>query len=406
MFSLQAFMKRKELILLITLAAINFTNIMDFMIMMPLGPQLMRIFQISPAQFGILVSSYTFSAGISGFFAAFIIDRFDRKIFLQWLYAGFLLGTLSCGFAPNYFLLVMARIFTGIFGGVLGAVILAIIGDVIPFERRGQAMGIIMGAFSVASVLGVPFGLFIANLYGWNAPFIFLAIFALPISWFVWKYIPPIKIHLESGITVRFRDVLSNITSSPNQRKAISLMICIMFGHFTIIPFLSPYMVSNVGFSEFQLTYIYLFGGLFTIFTSPLIGKLADRIGKLRVFTIFVIICAIPIYFITSMPRTEIWVALIATTTFFVVSGGRFIPAQAMVTAAVKPEIRGSFMSILSSMQQLSAGLASYIAGLIVVKEAGGELSNYNIVGYISMAVTLFTLYLATRIRTVDGKKF
>jgi predicted MFS family arabinose efflux permease len=389
-------MNKTERLILFILAGINFTNIMDFMIMMPLGPQLMRIFGITPQEFGIMVSSYTISAGVSGFCAAFFIDRFDRKVFLQYLYVGFLIGTFACGFAPTYYALLAARVLTGVFGGVLGSVILSIVGDTIPFERRGQAMGIIMAAFSVASVFGVPFGLHIANMFDWHAPFIFLAILALPISFLVWKYIPAINTHLNTGKQVQFSQVLTNITSDPNQRKAITLMMVLMFGHFSIIPFLSPYMVSNVGFTEHQLTYIYLIGGAFNLFSGPLIGKLA----------IFVLICMVPVFAITNMPRVEIGIALIATTVFFIVSGGRFIPAQAMVSNTVKPEIRGSFMSITSAMQQLSAGLASYIAGLLIVKQDNGEMLNYNYVGYLSILAAFITLYLVTRIRSADGSKF
>lgn len=399
-------MNSKERFLLLTLAAINFTNIMDFMIMMPLGPQLMRIFEINTQQFGLVVSSYTFSAGFSGFCTAFFIDKFDRKRFLQVLYAGFLIGTLACGLAHTYELLMVARIFTGLFGGVLGAVILAIVGDVIPFERRGQAMGFVMAAFSIASVLGVPFGLRIANEFGWNTPFILLAVLALPVQFFIYKFVPNLSAHTQAGKEVNVLQVVKNITSSSNQRKAITLMMVVMFGHFSIIPFLSPYMVSNVGFTESQLEQIYFFGGLSTIVTSPLIGKLADKIGKLKVFTIFVSIACIPVLFITHMPRVDIWIALIATSVFFAVSSGRFIPAQAMVTATVEPKNRGSFMSIVSSMQQLSAGLASYIAGLVVVKQANGEMLHYNWVGVMSVIAAIFTLFLVRRITAADGSRF
>jgi predicted MFS family arabinose efflux permease len=401
-----AWMNTKERLLLLTLAAINFTNIMDFMIMMPLGPQLMRIFNINTQQFGLVVSSYTFSAGFSGFCTAFFIDKFDRKRFLQVLYAGFLVGTLLCGLANTYELLMIARIFTGLFGGVLGAVILAIVGDVIPFDRRGQAMGFVMAAFSIASVLGVPFGLRIANQFGWNTPFLVLAFLALPVQFFIFKFVPNLSTHTQAGKQVQVLQVIKNITSSPNQRKAITLMMVVMFGHFSIIPFLSPYMVSNVGFTEGQLEQIYFFGGLSTIITSPLIGKLADRIGKLKVFTIFVSISIIPVLFITNMPRVDIWITLIATSVFFSVSSGRFIPAQAMVTATVEPQNRGSFMSIVSSMQQLSAGLAAYIAGLVVVKQTNGEMLYYNWVGLMSIAAAIVTLFLVRRITAADGSKF
>lgn len=400
-------MTKNERILLITLAAINFTNIMDFMIMMPLGPQLMRIFDITPQQFGLIVSSYTLSAGVSGFFTAFIIDRFDRKKFLQLLYVGFLIGTLLCGLAPNYYMLVAARILTGLFGGVLGAIILAIVGDTIPFERRGQAMGMVMAAFSVASVFGVPFGLFIATQFDWHAPFLFLTVIALPLSYFIWKFVPDMNSHIKKDNSLQIVQVIKNITSDPNQRKSITLLMVLMLGHFSIIPFLSPYMVANVGFKESQLTYIYLFGGLLTIFTSPRIGKLADKYGKVKIFTWFVSLCTIPVVILTNLGPTPIWLVLIVSTAFFILSAGRFIPAQAIVTSTVKPENRGSFMSISSSMQQLTAGVGSYFAGVIIVKDqVTGELHNYNLIGWFSAAAALTTLYLIRRIRSVDGDKF
>jgi len=374
--------------------------------MMPLGPQLMRIFQITPQQFGLIVSSYTFSAGISGFFTAFIIDRFDRKRFLQILYIGFLIGTLLCGLAPNYHLLVSARILTGVFGGVLGAVILSIVGDTIPFERRGQAMGIVMSAFSIASVFGVPFGLYIATLFDWHAPFIFLAITAMPVSYFIWKYVPEMSRHMEHKQSSNPVEVLRNIFKTPSQLKSMTLMIVLMMGHFSIIPFLSPYMVANVGFTEAQLTYIYLVGGALTIFTSPKIGKLADKYGKVKIFTIFILICSVPVFVITNLPQVPIWVALIFTSLFFVVSAGRFIPAQAIVTATVHPQNRGSFMSFISSIQQLSSGLASYIAGAVIVKDATtGALSHYNWVGYFSVAASLSTIWLIRRITIIPDSK-
>jgi predicted MFS family arabinose efflux permease len=396
----------QERLLLFTLAAINFTNIMDFMIMMPLGPQLMRTFGIGATEFGLIVSSYTFSAGFSGFVTAFFIDRFDRKKFLMMLYTGFLIGTLACGLAPDHLTLIIARIFTGLFGGVLGAVILSIIGDTIPFDRRGKAMGYVMAAFSMASVFGVPFGLFIATHYNWNTPFIFLAALALPIMYMIWKFVHNISGHVVANNENSFKKVIGSIWSNPNQRKAITLMMVIMFGHFSIIPFLSPYMVSNVGFEESQLAYIYLFGGAMNMVASPMIGRWADKYGKKKIFQIFVAISTIPVFFITHMPEVALWIALIATTFFFVMSGGRFIPAQAMVTATVEPENRGSFMSIVSSMQQLSAGLSSYIAGMIITKQADGTLLNYNWVGAISIVSALFTIFLVTRISMVNGDKF
>lgn len=399
-------MNRNEKILLLTLAAINFTNILDFMIMMPLGPQLMRLFHITPQQFGALVSSYTISAGVSGLFTAFIIDKFDRKKFLQVLYVGFLMGTLACGLANNYAMLIFARLFTGLFGGVLGAVILSIVGDTIPFERRGQAMGMIMAGFSAASVFGVPFGLFIATKMGWQAPFIFLSVLALPLSYLIWRFVPAVNAHLNNE-KKDIGQIIRSLLANTNQRKAITLMMVLMYGHFSIIPFLSPYMVANVGFMESELTYIYLIGGAFNIFTGPIIGKLSDRLGKLKVYTLFVVLCSLPVFAITQMPQVALWIALIATTFFFILSGGRFIPAQAIVSETVQPQMRGSFMSILSSMQQLSAGVAAYVSGLIISKDpVSGQMQHYDIVGYISIAMTLSTIFFIRRIRKANGETF
>ena len=397
-------MLKNERFLLFTLAAINFTNIMDFMIMMPLGPQLMRLFSITPQQFGLIVSSYTFSAGTSGLLATFFIDRFDRKNALLFFFAGCIAGTFACGFAQSYAQLVAARVFTGMFGGILGALVMSIIADIIPMERRGAAMGILTSGFSVASVFGVPFGLFIANLSDWHAPFLFLGAMGSLIFFFIRKYVPNVNEHIQSkeDRPDPFQVIMAILTDK-EQVKALMLMMALMLGHFCIVPFISPYMVANVGFSDGDLTYIYLIGGAFTIFTSPLIGKWSDKYGKLKIFTLFVILCWIPAIGITHMPRIPLVAALAVTSLFFIFSGGRFIPAQAMVSGVVKPATRGSFMSFSSSTQQMMAGVASYLAGVMVTKAPDGTLQGYNYVGYVSVALTLLCIFLARRLHVREG---
>ncbi len=393
----------KEKFLLWTLAAINFTHIIDFMILMPLGPQLMRIFEITPREFGLLVSSYTFSAGISSFLGAFVLDKYDRKSILLWVFVGFLLGTLACAFSPNYPILLLSRIISGVFGGLTSALVLAIIGDVIPDSRRGRAMGLVMAAFSVASVVGVPFGLFIASIFNWHAPFFFLAGLSLVILWMIYKFIPSLTEHL-STTTIKPRPlhVIQRVTGNGNQMRAISLTIMMMLGQFMIIPFLSPYMVANVGFTDFQLTYIYMAGGFFTIFTSPWVGRLTDKHGKIKVFTIFMALNVIPIAIITQLGATAIPYVLIVTTMFFVTSNGRMVPAAALITGTAKAVNRGSFLSFNSAVQQLAAGVASFIAGLILAEGATGELLNYELVGYIAIFLSLLCIPLARRIKVVD----
>ncbi|MBN3584443.1 MFS transporter [Algoriphagus aestuarii] len=394
---------KKEKLILWTLAAINFIHIVDFMILMPLGPQLMRVFDISPREFGLLVSSYTFSAGISSFFGAFFLDRYDRKTILLWVYLGFAMATLGCAISPSYQVLLMARVVSGLFGGLTSALILAIIGDVIPDSRRGRAMGLVMAAFSLASVLGVPMGLFLASLSDWHMPFYLLTGLSVISLGMIIKFIPNITEHLGKEIIRPSPiEVVKRVTGNSNQMRAIGLSVMMMFGQFMIIPFLSPYNVANVGFTEMQLTYIYMAGGAFTIFTSPWVGKLSDKYGKLKVFSVFMTLNVIPIGIITHLGVTPVPLVLVITTMFFVTSNGRYVPAAAIITGTAKPENRGSFLSFNSAIQQMAAGLASLIAGIIIGENASGQLTNFNLVGYLAIFFSLLCLPLAKRVKIVS----
>jgi len=393
----------KEKIVLWTLAVINFIHIVDFMILMPLGPQLMRLFEIGPSEFSFLVSSYTLSAGASSFFGAFVLDRFDRKKILLWVFIGFTISTLGCALSPNYPILLIARVVSGIFGGLTSALILAIIGDLIPYDRRGRAMGLVMSAFSFASVMGVPLGLFFASLSDWHTPFYILSILSVLSLGMIFKFIPSISAHINNEIKrPNPLEVVNRVTSNPNQMRAITLSIMMMFGQFMIIPFLSPYNVANVGFTEMQLTYVYIAGGAFTIFTSPWVGKLADKHGKLKVFTIFMILNLIPIAIITHLGITPIALVLVVTTLFFVTSNGRYVPAAAIITGTANPENRGSFLSFNSAVQQLAAGFASLLAGFIIGENELGQLTNFNWVGYLAIFFSLLCIPLAKRVKIIS----
>lgn len=393
---------KSERLLLLTLAAIQFSHIMDFMIMMPLGPQLMRIFEISPQQFSFLVSGYTFSAGVFGFLSAFVADRFARKPLLMFLFTGFVLGTLACSLAPGYGVLLAARILTGAFGGILSAMVFAVVGDVVPIERRGTAMGWVTAAFSAASVFGVPFGLFLASRINWHAPFFFLACLGIPVWFMAWRFIPntpQVDQTRENPL-----QLVQRVSQDRNQQWALLLIILMMLGQFSVIPFLSPSMVANVGFSESSLAYIYLIGGFTTLFTGPWIGRLADRYGRQRVLYTFLLLSILPIIVITNLGPSPMMMVLALTTCFFVVSGGRMIPVMAMMTAAVAPRYRGSFMSLQSAVQQISAGVASLLAGWIIVENGQGQLLNYPIVGYLAAATSLVSLFVASRIQVVASE--
>jgi MFS transporter, DHA1 family, inner membrane transport protein len=401
---------KNERILLLILAATMFTHIMDFMIMMPLGPQLMRIFNISPQQFALLVSSYTVTAGITGFVSAFVIDRFDRKNSLLLVYIGFTVGTIACAFAPTYSVLLITRSLAGAFGGVLGALILSMVSDAIPLERRSKSIGIVMASFSVASVFGVPFGLFLASTYSWHAPFLFLGIFAAFINALVIFFVPSMRGHIaQNGNHKNPWEVLVAIFGNRNARLGLTFSAVLMLGHFTIVPFISPYMVGNVGFSESELMYIYLVGGACTIFFSPWVGKMADKHGRLKIFTIFGTLVILPIMAITNMPPAPLWAALVVAAVFFVFANGRMVPSTTMETAIIAPENRGSYMSIRSSVQQLSSGLAAFVAGVIVTEKPSlfateaTALVHYEYVGLIAVFFSLVSLWVARQLKVEQG---
>jgi predicted MFS family arabinose efflux permease len=391
-------MNWKERILLILLASINFTHILDFMVMMPLGNFLMPYFRITPAQFSFVVASYSISAAISGFTAAFFVDRFDRKKVLLFGYTGFIIGTISCGLAPSYGLLLVARIVAGLFGGLIGAQVLSIVADTFSYERRGQAMGILFSAFSLASIVGVPGALYLAGGISWHAPFIMIGGMGIIIIPLLMKYLPAMSAHI-NGERTKPLMMIRNVVSSKEQMIALGLSAALMLGHFLIIPFLNPYMEFNVGFTDTQRNMIYMVGGIATFITSPLIGKLADKYGKHNVFMFFALISLIPIFLITNMPAIKYYYVLMVTGIWFVLSTGRGIPAQAIISNVVPPEQRGSFMSFNGSVQQLFSGLASLIAGAIVISQPDHTILHYSWVGYLSIVIVLGSVFIARTLR-------
>lgn len=393
---------RKENLLMLVLASIQFTYILDFVIIMPLGPQFMRVFEVSSQQFGLIVSSYTLSAGFSGLIGAFYIDRFDRKPALLTLYAGFAVGTGMCAFAPTYEFLVAARLLAGSFGGVLGSLVLAIVGDIIPYARRGAAMGVITSAFSVASVAGVPTGLYIAAHLGWHATFLALAGLCVLILLVAVWIVPSIRGHLVDSVSRHPLETLKVMLFNRNHTRVFLFVAMLMFGGFTVFPFISPYLVYNLGIQESDLTYVYGLGGLFTIFTSRIIGKLADRYGKPRVFGIVASLSAIPTLAVTSLPAMALPWVLVCTTFFFILASGRSVPAFAMITASVDSSLRGSFMSFNSSIQMWSAGLASFAAGVLITNGPHGELFRYGWVGVMASSSTIACVFLANRLKQPD----
>jgi predicted MFS family arabinose efflux permease len=390
-------MSKNERLIIVLLASINFTHILDFMIMMPLGNYLMPYFKLTPQQFTFLVGAYTLTAGISGFAAAFFVNRYDRKKVLLYGYTGFLLGTIACGIAPSYELLLGARVLAGLFGGLIGAQVLSIVADLIPYERRGVAMGAIMSAFAMASTFGVPFSLYLANIFSWHAPFLLVGILGIVIIPLVWKLVPAMSGHIQEEHGKRI-DVLMSVVKNPTQRLALLFSCLIMMGHFLIIPFINPYMEFNNGYPKSITPMIYLVGGISSFFAANILGRIADKYGKLQVFSVSVLTSLFFVWLITNLPPVHFAVALTLFGIWFVLATGRGVSAQAMISNVVDPKLRGSFMSFNSSVQQLGTAAASFISGIIVVQGPGGKILRYEWLGYLSIVILLICYFLARRL--------
>lgn len=397
-------MNRKEKTIVILLASLNFTHILDFMIMMPLGNYLI----LKPFQFSLLVASYSVSAFVSGLVIAMFIDRFDRKRSLLLAYAGFVAGTIACGFAGSYGLLLTARIVAGLFGGIIGAQVLAIVADMFAYERRGQAMGAVMGGFAAASILGVPLSLYLTNLFkkDWHVPFLLIGSLGVVLIPLIIRIIPSMTAHIKPHLRKPAPyKALEIVVKEPSQRTALIFSCLLMMGHFLIIPFINPYLEFNKGFSKDQTPMIYLVGGMASLLAAVYLGKAADKRGKLAVFSLSVFLSLFMVLIITRMPNVAFAVVLGFFALWFMMATGRIVTAQAMISEVVKPEQRGSFMSINGSVQQLGSGLAALVAGIIVhTEKKSGRIVNYEWVGYLSILVLLASLLYGRMIfRRIDS---
>lgn len=386
------------------LAIANFTHIVDSMLIMPLGDVFIEFFEISALEYSYLVSSYAVGAVLSSLTAFLYLDRFDRRTALLFLYGGFSVGTLCCGYANGYWMLLILRFLTGAFGGVIGALAFAVASDLFKFKERGMAIGILMGAFSAASALGVPFGLYLAATFTWRVPFICLGLLGvLMLILLFWKF-PRIHFHKqEMNERPTVRRTVNLLIRDPNQVNALVLGMILVLGHFIIIPFISPYMIRNVGFTQMQITWIFLLGGVSMVFSAPFVGKLTDRVGVLKVFTASILLSFIPTIGITHIGPSPLWHGLLFTTLFFIFGSSRMIPANTMITASVGLENRGSFMSMKSALQQLAIALSSLISGMIVYIGDDGLYHNYHLVAYLSIAFCLWSIYLCSRLQVAAG---
>ena len=399
-------MNKKERAIIFLLAAINFTQVLDFVNMVPLSIYLIPSLHISAFQFSTLVASYSISAFFSGIIAALLIDRYDRKVSLLIAFTGFLIGSFACGIAPNYVTLLIARIVSGTFGGLLGAQLYSIVADIFSYERRGRAMGIVMSAFAIASVVGMPLSLLLTNVFNsnWHLPFLangFLGLLLLPL---MIKYLPSMKGHISTFGSSTIFGSLTSPTKIRMQRSALIFSCLFMFGHFLVIPFIPSYLQFNNGFTILQIALILLCGGLSSFAAAIYLGRFSDKKGKLPIFLWSVFISLFLVLILTDMPSMNILGVLLFFCLLFMVVTSRIVMAQSMISNVVSQNQRGSFMSVNGSMQQLGQGMASLIAGVIVkTNRTTHQLSNYNWVGYLSIAVLIVAVIIGNKIfKSID----
>ncbi|MEW6165730.1 MAG: MFS transporter [Pseudomonadota bacterium] len=394
----------RERALLFTLAAIQFAHILDFMIMMPLGPVLMSELAIDAHQFGLLVSSYTFTAAVAGIPMAVVADRFERKRLLLTMFTLFGLATLACGLATDYTTLLTARGVAGAFGGVIGALVQTMVGDLIPFERRGRASGIIMSAFSLSTVAGVPLSLFLANHFGWRFPFLFIAGLTILLLLGGLRWLPTLRGHLPTatvGEVERAHPLaaMSTVLRDANNLRAFAFMALAIFSGFTVIPYITIYATANVGIAQTDIPYLYLAGGCATFFTSRWIGRRTDAWGKVRAYRRVALLSLLPLFVLTHLPPVPLWAMVACTTVFFILVPGRMVPVMAIMTSAVQPRLRGTFLAMNASVQNLCSGLAAYLGGALIALDAQGKVVGYGHVGLLAMVMTLAAMAFAGTIR-------
>ena len=388
---------KRELWVLLTLAGIQFTHIVDFMVMMPLGPQFTQLFNISDAKFGLLVSAYTFSAGASGLLASFYVDRFSRKKLLLTLYVLFAVATMACGLAQTYDTLMLARIAAGAFGGVLAALAQTIVADVIPFERRGRAMGIVMSSFALASVAGVPIGLFLAAQFNWHTPFFAITGVCVLLAIGAFITLPPLADHLKHQRAAPVASIME-VLRDANHQKAFAFTALMMIAAFTVIPYITIYTTINGGLTMQQVPYVYLLGGAATLFTARWIGKLTDSVGKAKMFKITAVFAMLSIWLVTLSASFGLWGILLVTTTMFIGMNGRMIPGMAVATSAANPKLRGTFMALNSSVQSAAMGLASFVGGLVISRDAQGLVQYFWVNALIGSIATVLGVLLVNKL--------
>ncbi|RQO76467.1 MFS transporter [Pedobacter sp. KBW01] len=388
------------------LAITQFTIILDFMVMSPLGDILMKSLNLKPANFGIAVSAYAFSAGISGLLTAGFADKFDRKKLLLFFYIGFIIGTICCGLAHTYVLLVAARIITGLFGGVIGSISMAIITDIFSLQQRGRVMGFIQIGFGASQVLGIPIGLYLADIWGWEAPFWMIAALSIGIALIIAAKLRPLTQHLLVQTDKSAIKHLLHTVAKADYRIGFTATALLSIGGFMMMPFGSAFAVNNLKLTPQQLPLLFMVSGICALIIMPLVGKLSDKIDKFKIFAAASIWMMIMCVVYTSLGPTPFYLVIFYNILMMMGVMSRMIPSSALTSAIPDMADRGAFMSINSSLQQIAGGVAAGVAGLIVTQpNKGAPLQNYNVVGYLIVIISVIGILLMSRVSSLAKSK-
>jgi predicted MFS family arabinose efflux permease len=392
--------------IIVLLAFLQFTVILDFMVLSPLGDILMKNLDMTTANFGFTVSAYAFSAGISGLLAAGFADKFDRKKLLIFFYTGFIIGTVCCALATNYALLLSARIVTGLFGGVIGSVSLAIVTDLFVIHQRGRVMGFIQMAFASSQILGIPLGLYFANHWGWHSSFLMIAGLGVLILVTIVIMMKPVTEHLKLQSDKNPFLHLWHTLSNKNYQVGFAAIAFLSIGGFMLQPFGSSFLVNNIKISQLDLPMVFFYTGLSVLFIMPIIGKLSDKVSKFWLFTAGSILSIIMILIYTNLGAVPLWQIVGLTMIMFMGIMSRMVPATTLNTGIPEMKDRGAYMSITSSMQQIAGGIAAVCAGFIVHQESKtAPLENYDILGYVISVVTLCSVFFVWRVNKLVKSK-
>ncbi len=392
--------------ILLLMAFIQFSIILDFMIISPIGDILMKTLSINTTQFGLVVSAYAFSAAIAGIIAAGFMDKFDRKKLFLWVFSGFIIGTLACALSHTYWQLVFARIITGVFAGVSSAALFTLVIDIFAPQQRGRAMGVVQMGFGVSQVVGIPLGLFIATHLGWEFSFIAIVILALGILLATGLMLQPVTAHLaqqhDKNPFAHFLKVLSHT----DYRTGFAAVMFLTIGGFMLMPFTAPFLINNVQVTAEQLPLIYLSTGLLSLVVMPLMGKFSDRYDRFTLFTIGSLGAVLMVFIYTHLSVTPLWLVIVINILLFTCILCRMTPAMALNSMVAKPEDRGAYMAISSSLQQIAGGLGAFIAGMVIVQQdAHSPLQHFDWLGYIAMGIFILCVFLVSRVNKMLNER-